>query len=710
MRVFINDLSSSLGMALRTLYTNASHEVVGSVYDPSTLTRTQHLVSGASTVFLHSNTDAIQNLLPSCDIIIYSLYQYPQDAIAALQSLPLGKPTSEEDNSETFKEYTFIALSTVLTWSRNTMPNNPEFKGFEEEAYKSRKPSRKYAEFKAIETQIMGYARPGQLKTSIIAAGLLYGGVNSAFEYLWQEAWRLEKEALPVLSVKGDNTGSNTLPLLSIYDLASSCFGLTSLEVPLEQQYFIAVDEAKTTLRQVTCAISESLGTGNIVEMNSEVAEEMILEVPNIAALQINLVFDTEKNTLKTLNISSRFASGLVENAVALAKDYITSKDLRALRVAIVGPPQAGKSTWSSKLAKDYSLPLISLQTTVQEIIETETPSSDVLLSMSIEDYTTLRTALTPFALNISNVPDELALSALQCSLNSSQCQNHGYVFDSHLSNGSQAKTLFKIPDPVVEGEEPEVPEKAVEEPPVEEEGVEVDVVVKQRLEARKKRFETIPPPTHAILLDAEDEFLKKRALALSEYDATVSGNTAEAFTARLGTYREHNAEDSSSNLATFFEERTRVEVLELFEADISNGDTVQTTSIYIESGGKPFNFHPTLAEQESLEKEQETRAAELAAKEKEQQDLLSAQESATYADRQCKELARLEIIQKEEADLLEARSAPLRTYLMKNIIPSLTEGMLEVVKMQPEDPVDFLADFLFQKGNELEAATASRK
>lgn len=51
----------------------------------------------------------------------------------------------------------------------------------------------------------------------------------------------------------------------------------------------------------------------------------------------------------------------------------------------------------------------------------------------------------------------------------------------------------------------------------------------------------------------------------------------------------------------------------------------------------------------------------------------------------------------KQETALLEARSKPLRNYLMENVIPKLCEGMLEVVKVKPEDPVDYLAEWLFK-------------
>ena len=47
-------------------------------------------------------------------------------------------------------------------------------------------------------------------------------------------------------------------------------------------------------------------------------------------------------------------------------------------------------------------------------------------------------------------------------------------------------------------------------------------------------------------------------------------------------------------------------------------------------------------------------------------------------------------------------RSIPLRNYLMQNVIPTLTEGLIEVCKLKPEDPVDYLAEYLF-KNNPVE-------
>ena len=40
---------------------------------------------------------------------------------------------------------------------------------------------------------------------------------------------------------------------------------------------------------------------------------------------------------------------------------------------------------------------------------------------------------------------------------------------------------------------------------------------------------------------------------------------------------------------------------------------------------------------------------------------------------------------------MLETRSMPLRNYLMKHVMPTLTEGLIEACKVKPDDPVDYL-------------------
>lgn len=40
----------------------------------------------------------------------------------------------------------------------------------------------------------------------------------------------------------------------------------------------------------------------------------------------------------------------------------------------------------------------------------------------------------------------------------------------------------------------------------------------------------------------------------------------------------------------------------------------------------------------------------------------------------------------------------PFRNYLMEFVVPTLNEGLLEVSNIIPNDPVDLLAEYLYQK------------
>ena len=44
-----------------------------------------------------------------------------------------------------------------------------------------------------------------------------------------------------------------------------------------------------------------------------------------------------------------------------------------------------------------------------------------------------------------------------------------------------------------------------------------------------------------------------------------------------------------------------------------------------------------------------------------------------------------------EEEAALAVASEPMRNYLVQHIFPTLTPALLEVAKLRPEDPIDFL-------------------
>lgn len=53
-----------------------------------------------------------------------------------------------------------------------------------------------------------------------------------------------------------------------------------------------------------------------------------------------------------------------------------------------------------------------------------------------------------------------------------------------------------------------------------------------------------------------------------------------------------------------------------------------------------------------------------------------------------------------EEEAALAAAGEPMRNYLVNNIFPTLTTALLEVAKLRPKDPIDFLVSSLYVASN----------
>lgn len=62
----------------------------------------------------------------------------------------------------------------------------------------------------------------------------------------------------------------------------------------------------------------------------------------------------------------------------------------------------------------------------------------------------------------------------------------------------------------------------------------------------------------------------------------------------------------------------------------------------------------------------------------------------------------RLEFLESHADALKMCDKMYMRAFLMKCIIPVLTEGMIDVWRVQPTDPVDYLSDYVWKKSNEM--------
>lgn len=54
--------------------------------------------------------------------------------------------------------------------------------------------------------------------------------------------------------------------------------------------------------------------------------------------------------------------------------------------------------------------------------------------------------------------------------------------------------------------------------------------------------------------------------------------------------------------------------------------------------------------------------------------------------------------LSEQQKELLDSKSQLIRQYLLDNLVPILTDGLLDICKRQPTDPVDTLAEYLFKR------------
>lgn len=125
-----------------------------------------------------------------------------------------------EKNAEALKEVRhFMLISTVMTWALTELGDLEDSVSFTEDDYKKRKPHPNFKEHMRCEKEVLMVKKntglKGNLKSLVVAAGLIYGDEEASLHYLFKMAW-LNATSLPVIG-KGDNH----IPLLHVRDLVT---------------------------------------------------------------------------------------------------------------------------------------------------------------------------------------------------------------------------------------------------------------------------------------------------------------------------------------------------------------------------------------------------------------------------------------------------------------------------------------------------------
>ncbi|KAH6591458.1 hypothetical protein BASA61_004969 [Batrachochytrium salamandrivorans] len=608
----------------------------------------------------NTSRDTLQQALISSDVIIYDITKNLEEASWAIEMI--------SEKADTFvKPKTFIAVSSIMTWTRTKVESDDGEGAIPEDEYRRRKPHPNWKDHLALEKKIIKLGKKSNLKAYVVVAGLIYHAGDSIFHSLLklksnvsvngQSAWHNE----PYLPCFGD--GSNFIPTIHLDDLISIIIEL--VETSPETRYLVAIDESKNTLYDITKAISESMGSGIVKKLEKENAFlNTSLSQADYDMLTVNLKI--ESSYVKEMLTEWKYESGLIDALPTLIQEFKDARGLWPLKIVMLGPPASGKSTIAQKIVEHYKLHLIDADQVVKEAMDrlerrisgvsgAEEKDDDV--EMDIEVLNEIKEAVKA---NNGEYPTHHVINFVKEVLQSMRCRNQGYVLDGFPTTLEEAKQLFKA-----NGDDTK-----------DDKGLSIDELI---------------APEFVFIIEANDQFVKQRIMRLPE--AVVSGtkNSEEALLKRLEEYRKINTDETT--VLNYFDEQ-EIHPITLAVESIELKEVLETVTKKV---GGPRNYGPSAEEiGAELYMIESTRAKTeaLAA----QNRLLCEKEETSRREKALAEWnMKLDEVRKQEQEVLEAQSLPLRNYLMKYVMPTLTAGLIEVAKIRPEDPIDCLAEFLFK-------------
>ncbi|XP_026668562.1 adenylate kinase 7-like isoform X2 [Ceratina calcarata] len=644
-----------------------------------------------------SNREMFLQKLMNCGIVIFDITldrNQVEEARWALKSIVQELEKREQISPKAFRRNNevryFILISTLMTWA-NTKPLSPDEPDlpFTEEDYRKRKPHPNFKDHIQCEKEVVVTKKKtklkDKLKTLVLCCGITYGDEQGPLHHLFKMAWH----NAPFLPIFGK--GTNKIPLLHVRDLSSVILDVLQSWPAL--RYIVATEQEPISQAAIVKKISRALTTGKV----KKIAEEEAFLLPEITQeyydlMTMNLIMDP---VYITDRISWHSDTPFADSINEIVKAYKTARNLQPVKIIVLGPPASGKTKVARYLADHYQIPYVHVKSLIQDTIEelskeieevtaaekkgegeVDAEDEEDVEDEEEEEETTrleeMQELLDEIERNMQRTNGRLEDVLVNKKLRSKEVSNQGYIMDGYPKTLEQARELFGGEN--LAGVDEEVDEET-----------EIDTV------------DTIMPEL-VVSLEARDEFLKERIIHRPEREIQGTHYTEEHMVRRLKEYRKRNTDDNTP--LQFFDEIEIHPLIIDVEDDVCP-DMFPTIYQCLQRIGLPRNYGLTAEEAMDARKlaEKEASEAETAAKLQAEREFL---ERKRLREEKMEEWTQLmeKLIEEEEEKLCIA-GLPLRHYLVKYVFPTLTKGLIEVANLRPDDPVDFLAEYLFKENPE---------
>jgi len=634
----------------------------------------------------------------------------------------------------------------------------PKIKTFyyKESEYEKRIPNSKYFYYKILESLALSNTNPN-LKVYVICPGFIYGcGENIFFDY-FRECFLGKVDYIPII---GD--GENHIPTIHVLDLVQVIKRIIKFKPNVN--YIYACDRTKNpSFKNIITSISKGIGGIDIKIIKDFNINE--INLPHYSELNIDVRFKLssvmedeprrQKEDIEDYN-ERKFPwhceFGIPENMDKLREEFNIYRDLKSIKILVLGPPYSGKSTIAKKISEKYKLSHLTIDKVCDWAKNEKTPLGDETREKCKEMEENIEKAMDEYEhrknkkktdppfdpSQYRKFPNDFLGKIIKSKLAQGECVSKGYILENYPKNYEDCINIYS--------DTPYTKEKT-------EEGDEVVYEIKKQL----------LPDSVIFINNYNEESLKNKLKSKYEDYEERTIEYDSKFNRRLQNYKltEQISEDNKKLLVDFFKENN-VDIHFIDEGilnESNNFDDVNEKIIeFLERNGSIDNEYKLCDEEEinifeklnenieekkskelqeneenknkseknsklmNVEKSNSIDKAMIDSKENNEPNEIKDEDKNDSKNKNENENSKksdinndnkeakienlneeekiqqkLNEIKERETNLLEKKSEVLRRYLSENVMPLLAKGVLNVCQNMPDDPVEALANFLLE-------------